>query len=132
MARPHDRVYMKKLHTWGNSHIWEEKAGEYNHNLHYNPCIAPWGTFHVTAMGKVPLCGQDMDAKMNLGDVTTHSIKEIWQGEKFQEIRRLHAAGRRNEIKFCQGCRLFEPEFSIEESNEAKGYFPVKPLRKAG
>lgn len=125
---PIDRIYMKQLHTWGNSHVWEEHEEDYTHDLDIKPCIAPWGTFHVTSMGIVPLCGQDMDAKMNLGNINEQSILEVWNGEGFRRVRELHEVGRRNEISFCQGCRVFDPDFSIERSTERKGFFKIKPV----
>ncbi|MBF0436078.1 MAG: radical SAM protein [Magnetococcales bacterium] len=127
--RPQDRIYMKKLHTWGNQHIWQEKISEYEHNLDYKPCIAPWSTFHVTSMGRVPLCGQDMDATMTMGDIHNQTIAEIWQGEHFSRIRELHQIGQRNEISFCRGCKIFDPDASLEQANHPKGYFPI-PINK--
>ena len=129
MRKPHDRIYMKQLHTWSNTHVWEDHKEDYKSGLDYKPCIAPWGTFHVTSMGIVPLCGQDMDAKMNLGDINKQSIAEVWHGEKFRKVRELHTTGRRNEISFCVGCRLFDPDFSIERTSERKGFFKVKPQK---
>ncbi|WP_319585139.1 radical SAM protein [uncultured Pseudodesulfovibrio sp.] len=125
IRRPHDRIYIKKLHTWGNEYIQDEQKGNYVQDLTYHPCVVPWGTFHVTTMGLVPLCGQDVDAKHNHGDINKQSIAEVWNGEGFNRIRNLHATGKRNEINNCVRCRLFDPEFSMEKDNDKVGYFAM-------
>lgn len=124
--KPHDRVYMKRLHTWGNEHIWNKRLEGYEQGLNYAPCIVPWSTLHVTSMGIVPLCGMDNDAKANMGNVYQQTIAEIWRGEQFQRVRQLHINGLRNEISFCQGCRVFDPDFSLEKGKK-RGFFSVKP-----
>lgn len=110
--KPHDRIYMKKAHSWGNQKIWEGHTPMYD--WVYHPCVLPWSTMHVTAMGIVPLCPQDYDAKANLGDVNTHSIAEIWRNERWAKVRAQHSNGNRNEISFCQGCRLFDIGNNLE------------------
>lgn len=126
LRQPQDRVYIKKLHTWGNELVQDEMKNNYVQDLTYHPCIIPWGTLHVTSMGLVPLCGQDVDAKANHGNIKEQSIAEVWNGEGVERVRELHATGRRNEIKNCVRCRLFDPEFSLEHDNENKGFFPGK------
>lgn len=108
---PHDRIYMKKPHNWGNQKEWDT-VPEYADIFH--PCVLPWSTMHVTAMGTVPLCPQDYDGKADLGNVWNQSIAEIWRGEGWDRIRRLHRTGQRNQIDFCRGCRLFDEEFHME------------------
>lgn len=123
-----DRTYMKKLHNWGNTHEWGDKKEDYDLDWDYAPCIIPWSTIHITSMGLIPLCGQDTDAFITLGDLNTSTIAEIWRGEKFQEVRNKHRAGLRNDISFCQGCKVFDASFSIERTpNRKKGFFHIKP-----
>ncbi len=113
---PRDRIYMKRPHNWGNQIDLKERIQEEHANgLTYHPCIVPWSTLHVTAMGKVPLCGQDFDALMNVGDVHQQTIAEIWKGPVWTRIREQHQSGRRNEINFCQGCKLWDLDFKLEK-----------------
>lgn len=125
LRKPHDRIYIKKLHTWGNELVNDDMKDHYVQGLTYHPCVIPWGTLHVTTMGLVPLCGQDVDAKHNHGDINKQSILDVWNGEGFKRVRELHAAGRRNEISNCVRCRLFDPEFSLEKDNDKVGYFAM-------
>ena len=112
-GKPQDRIYMKQLHNWGNQVEVEELLPQYGDI--YHPCIMPWSTLHVTTAGKVALCGQDFDAKVELGDLTRQTIEEVWRGQVLDQIRKIHASGNRNDIDFCRGCRLWDLEFSIEK-----------------
>ena len=118
LKKPQDRIYMKQAHSWGNQVEWDGKIPDYG--WVYHPCILPWSTMHISAMGIVPLCPQDYDAVMNIGDINTQSIAEVWKNEKWTDIREKHQSGNRNDIKMCQGCRLFDEEFSIEKKGLAK------------
>jgi len=113
LTGPQDRIYMKRAHNWGNQKEWKGHIPE-NQEWVYHPCVLPWSTMHISAMGIVALCPQDYDAKMNLGDINASSMAEVWRNAKWQAIRRQHASGRRNEISFCQGCRLFDLDNSLE------------------
>jgi radical SAM protein with 4Fe4S-binding SPASM domain len=116
MKKPHDRIYMKRVHSWGNQLDVDGAPSKEADVLH--PCIIPWSTMHITAMGRIALCPHDYDALADLGDVNTHTIAEVWQAAKLQEVRRLHATGNRNDINFCRGCRTFDQAFSLERDKE--------------
>lgn len=116
MKRPHDRIYMKRVHSWGNQ-VTVDGAPAADADI-FHPCIIPWSTMHITAMGRVALCPHDYDGLANLGDINTESIAEVWRATKLQEVRRLHATGNRNDINFCRGCRTFDEAFSLERDKE--------------
>lgn len=55
---------------------------DFTSNKHF--CILPWIHLHVSQSGKVhPCCNNNR----YLGDVKTNSIKEIWDGEQFNDLR---------------------------------------------
>lgn len=116
LRKPHDRIYMKRAHTWGNQRVVEGHSPEYDWVFH--PCVIPFSTMHISAMGIVALCPQDYDAVHNFGDLNTQSLVEVWRGQKMAEMRRLHLTGERNQVAFCQGCRLFDEEFSLERNKD--------------
>ena len=117
---PHDRIYMKRAHSWGNQIKWEDNIPEYSSI--YHPCILPWSTMHITSMGIVPLCPQDYDAKMNIGDINKNTIAEVWNNQNWNKIRNLHETGNRNDIKFCQKCQLFDLDYSLENWQQKELY----------
>jgi MoaA/NifB/PqqE/SkfB family radical SAM enzyme len=119
--KPHDRIYMKRLHSWGNQIDVTQRTGgiadgEYGDVFH--PCIVPWSTMHITAMGIVALCPMDYDAKLNLGDINRESIADVWRNKKWAWVRKLHGTGNRNAIQLCQGCKIFDLDFSLENKRE--------------
>jgi radical SAM protein with 4Fe4S-binding SPASM domain len=116
MKKPRDRIYMKRVHSWGNQ-VEVDGAPSPDTDI-FHPCIIPWSTMHITAMGTVALCPHDFDGKANLGDINADSIADVWRAHKLMEVRRLHATGNRNAISFCRGCRTFDEEFSLERDKE--------------
>lgn len=115
--KPHDRIYMKQAHNWGNQLHWEDHIP--SHSWVYHPCILPWSTMHISAMGIVALCCQDYDAVMNIGNIHKETIAEVWENEIWAGIREKHESGNRNDIEMCQGCTLFDEELSIEKKQLA-------------
>ena len=116
--KPQDRIYMKQAHNWGNQVEWGDKITDFN--LTYHPCILPWSTMHISAMGIVALCPQDYDAVMNIGNIHNETIAEVWKNEIWAGIREKHQSGNRNDMEMCRGCRLFDEDFSIEKKKFAK------------
>ncbi len=116
LKKSHDRIYMKRVHSWGNQVAVAGAPSPDAEVLH--PCIIPWSTMHITAMGHVALCPHDYDAKVDFGDINTQSIAEVWQAQKIADVRRLHSTGQRDAISFCQGCRTFDEAFSLERDKD--------------
>ncbi len=70
------------------------------------PCVWPFERLNVDTLGRIALCGQDISFKTaelfpNANDV---SLKEIWQGERFNWYRQMHLDGRGAEAFPCSGC----------------------------
>ena len=101
-----DDIYAMEAHTWGNQ-LASERAEKIKYYAD-KPCISPFSTMIIHADGSVPLCGVDYNTKYLLGKFPQNSIQEIWQGEKYTEIRTLHANKKRNTIDFCQGCSIWD------------------------
>ncbi len=68
--------------------------------------ICPYVTsmVHVLENGDVPFCLNDWQGREVLGNVREASIREIYNGERMQQIRALQAAGRFDEIPACREC----------------------------
>jgi radical SAM protein with 4Fe4S-binding SPASM domain len=113
LRAPGDRIYMLPPHTWGNQVGWDGYSPSVEAT--YHPCIMLWSSLQITAMGKVALCTDDYDAKIELGDVNRQGLAEIWRGEAFQRVRRIHASGRRNDLGMCLGCRTYDEPNSLEK-----------------
>lgn len=91
-----DKVHVTDLHNW---------AGTLNTESDVNyPCYRPWLTFTVLWDGRVSLCCADFDGKTILGNLTTSSIREIWNAEPYRNARRQHLESGGPDI--CRSCDL--------------------------
>lgn len=111
-----DRVYAMPAHTWGNQvKITGVAENEANGSQGSPPCVFVFSSIAMHADGKVGLCNVDYNAKYEMGDFQKNSIKEIWTGKTFSRVRELHANGRANELPVCNGCNLWNREFTEAE-----------------
>lgn len=58
----------------------------------------------INSDGKVSLCFLDWARKMIVGDINTQSFKEIWNGEKLYEYRKMHLLKQRKGHPICGAC----------------------------
>ena len=97
LAKVVDAFDFGKLHNWGGQGTvrkWLRK-----------PCSRLWRTFTVLASGDVALCCLDYDGKQLVGRVDAgHSIRDVWNGPLYREIRRLHRQARQSQIPLCANC----------------------------
>ena len=70
-----------------------------------DPCRLLWTDMVVSFDGKVPLCCNDYENKVILGDINHQSIKEIWGGEKLKKIREKHLKRQFQDIAICSLCQ---------------------------
>lgn len=68
------------------------------------PCNKLWAEMNIVSSGNVALCCVDYDAREILGDFNAQSLKEIWNSEKFKEIRERHLDYKANEVSVCAAC----------------------------
>lgn len=66
------------------------------------PCHR-WFDFSITATGKVALCCMDGQAHYPKGDVTTHSVLDLYNQPHLQALRR-HLPSRRTGMDPCRRC----------------------------
>lgn len=68
-----------------------------------NSCWKLWHSCVITWDGKVVPCCFDKDAQHQLGDLQTHSFKEIWNNDLYKDFRAKLVKGRK-EIDICTNC----------------------------
>ncbi len=82
----------------------KNKNGTYSiKNSLENSCWKLWHSCVITWDGKVVPCCFDKDANHVLGDLTKHSIAEIWQNDSYNSFRRKLTVSRK-EIDICTNC----------------------------
>ena len=67
-------------------------------------CPYLWQRLTITASGLIPLCISDWDTEIELGNLADTTIKEVWLGEKMEEMRKTQLEDRRLELRPCQKC----------------------------
>jgi radical SAM protein with 4Fe4S-binding SPASM domain len=66
-------------------------------------CFRLWTNPVVTWDGKVLPCCFDKDADHIMGDLTTESFRNIWEGERFNRFRQA-VISKRSSISICRNC----------------------------
>ncbi len=68
-----------------------------------HPCPYLWDRIIIYHNGMARFCESDWQAEHAIGDTRRQSIKEIWHGAKYRELRRQHIAGD-FEYPYCKEC----------------------------
>ena len=108
---PHDQVYAKPAHSWGNQ--LNQETEELVENYKDKPCIAPFSSCIIHTDGTVPMCSIDYNNKVKIGDFSKNTIKKIWNDEPMMRVRNLHANSQRNSISLCRGCKIWEEDRKV-------------------
>lgn len=103
-------IAVEKLMGWSNSELKDFTLGTRPDTYDGLPlvrkevCAYPFYVMAVNADGGVSLCGNDWSHETVVGNVATESLKEIWEGERLYEFRKMMLEGRRKENKACREC----------------------------
>ncbi|NQV04312.1 MAG: radical SAM protein [Candidatus Omnitrophica bacterium] len=100
-----DNFQKRKYLTWGITNpVRSADPKPYLPLDKHIPCPFLFERLNIDSRGRVMVCGFDIAANTNMGNVHEKSIKEIWHGEGFEYFRRMHLSSRGNEIKICRNC----------------------------
>ena len=72
-----------------------EQNENLENNSHYAKqyCEYPWTSSTVMAEGNVVPCTQISNNEIILGNVKKNSLEEIWNGDTYEELRKMHITG---------------------------------------
>jgi len=100
-----DNFQKRKYLTWGiNDPSKSADATPYLAPEKRIPCPFIFERLNIDSRGKVMVCGFDIAAKTNMGNVHENTIHDIWHGESFQYYRTMHLEGKGTEIELCGNC----------------------------
>jgi radical SAM protein with 4Fe4S-binding SPASM domain len=107
-----DNILIKKFSVWadqvaGIKNLSEEEQRYFPFRKERFPCSLLFKNVVVLWNGDVVPCCLDYDAKFVLGNVNENTLKEIWNSEKFNELRRNHIDGNYDN-PLCKGCLEWE------------------------
>jgi len=100
-----DNFQKRKYLTWGiNDPSKSADPTPYLPPEELIPCPFIFERLNIDSRGKVMVCGFDIAAITDMGNVHEKSIKEIWHGEGFEYYREMHLSRRGQEIELCRNC----------------------------
>lgn len=100
-----DNFQKRKYLTWGfNDPSKSADPTPYLPPQEMIPCPFIFERLNIDSRGKVMVCGFDIAAKTDMGNVHQKSIREIWHGEGFEYYRRMHLDRKGQEIELCRNC----------------------------
>ena len=87
------------------------------------PCTQLWKWMVVYWDGSVVLCCADMFSRSIVGDLTSNSITEIWNGPDLKKLRGQMVNRQRFEVPICQDCDIHLSWHNLNEYYDSNGKF---------
>ena len=75
-----------------------------NEEVKREPCGWLWNGTVILYNGDVTICGGDYNGKSVLDNIKNKSLKSIWTGEKYNNLRKLHIEGQYGNCGLCSNC----------------------------
>jgi len=75
-------------------------------NVDNETCTLPFRQMIVRPDGKVSLCCNDPYGRETMGDLNEMTLKDVWYGNKYRELRKKIKIGRKN-LQHCKNCDTF-------------------------
>lgn len=72
-----------------------------------NPCIYPYTDLVIFPDGEVGMCCNDCFEETHFGNVRDNSLVEVWNNEKFTDLRNKMRNGRDSYL-FCKECDVVD------------------------
>ena len=69
-------------------------------------CINPFRQLNVLFNGECIICCHDWNRATVVGNARTQSLKEIWNSQRINEVRRLVIGKKYDQIAACRDCSL--------------------------
>lgn len=109
-------IYMRKLNEQITNRGSISPNGA-NRKTYRASCLNPWVAMVIRPDGKVSLCCADVYGKHTLGDTTTQTLTQIWQGPEYSGIRQKLVKDGRGSIDSCMYCDYFIPSYNLSNPN---------------
>ncbi len=98
-------VIIRELHSAGGA---KENIKEYiNKEIHLikrKPCVYPWERLVLTPGGELGFCPADWTHSSVIDKLEKKTIKEIWQSDYMNKLRKAHLENNFDDFPFCKQC----------------------------
>ncbi len=99
-----------QINIYQNVTKWPGSDKDNNFNkqvpLLYFPCYNLWTTLYVCSDGRVSLCVQDYDCRIEMGNLENQQLTDIWFGAPMRDMRKLHLERKFDKISVCRDCDI--------------------------
>lgn len=101
-----DEVMVWMPHNYAGGRYFGHREEAAERGLAPRSCGRPEkGSLFVRVNGEISMCCFDFNRKLTIGDLRTHSLREILAGERLRHIRAVHASGEfEGSGLLCEGC----------------------------
>ena len=96
-----DGISVSIIHNWTGNISSEQKPDK---KFRRDPCRLLWTDMVISFNGDVPLCCNDFENAVILGNIKNDSIKEIWSGATLNRIREQHKSLEFDKTPICKNC----------------------------
>ncbi len=131
-----DYIAVEGLHGWSMSNVkdfrMKTESKTFDGILFTQKIVCPWPFYELAINwdGSVSLCNEDWVHGTIVGDINKETLKEIWDGKRLYEMRKMMLEGRRSENKVCADCfyltcapdNIDEYRFQILEKINRRGH----------
>lgn len=134
-----DEVYIDKPHNWiqtGEADFLQRyykegiAAAQEDTRQHSTPRIAcpmAFTTMAVRANGDVSPCCVDYIGGTNLGSVETHTLRDLWNSDRWLAFQTMQLQNRKHENYSCARCDICRSDHYTRDNIDG---FPVEKLRR--
>lgn len=96
---------------------------KFNKEINKLPCHHVWDRLVILLDGTVPMCCGDFhNANYPVGNMNDTPLIKIFNSDKYNEYRKIHAEGRKNTIPICKECSILYSEAKQERWNDDSRY----------
>jgi len=100
-----DNFQKRKYLTWGiNDPSKSADPTPYLPPEEQIPCPFIFERLNIDSRGKVMVCGLDIAATTDMGNIHEKTIKEIWHGKGFDYYRQKHLTRKATDVPLCKNC----------------------------
>lgn len=108
-----DTINIDSLMGWSNSSLKDFTLGihpevgmdGFTRIQSRKVCPEPFKSMAVNFDGSVSACCVDWSHNLIIGDSTKENLKDIWNGQKLNALRKLHLKKQKDEIMPCHNCQ---------------------------
>ena len=94
-----NQVSFVKYNPWEN--VYESPVSDV-----HAPCSDLWRRMFIWFDGKVNPCDTDYKSDLCVGNMANQSISELWHSEAYEDLRKDHLKGRRQDREPCRRCTV--------------------------